>query len=72
MHPQAPCPTCQQNQVNQARRALHLQVPFLNQTVGLGDVIHGITQAAGVPQCEECKERQARLNQALQFRPWNT
>lgn len=60
------------NQVNQSRQPLHLRMPFLGQQVGLGDAIHGLTDALGIPQCKPCEERQRRANQAVQFMPWNT
>lgn len=34
---------------------------------GLGDNIKAITEALGIPQCPECKERQSSLNHLM---PW--
>jgi len=35
--------------------------------VGLGDNIKAVTEALGIPQCDECKERQEKLNHLM---PW--
>ncbi len=34
---------------------------------GLGDVVARVTQAAGIPSCAPCDERQARLNKLWPF-----
>lgn len=49
-----------------------LRIPFLNQEIGAGDVIAGITQALGVTPCTPCEERRKRLNQRLTLTPWGT
>jgi hypothetical protein len=41
--------------------------PTANQITGAGDVIKFITNAAGVEQCDECKDRQAKLNKLFPF-----
>lgn len=49
-----------------------IRLPFLNQEIGAGDVIAGITQALGVTPCTPCEERRKRLNQRLTLTPWGT
>lgn len=44
-------------------------VPGLKRPVGLGDVVRKATDAAHIPHCSPCEERQRRLNQFLQFVP---
>jgi len=38
-----------------------------DQLTGVGDVIKFVTNAVGVEQCEQCKERQAKLNRLFPF-----
>jgi hypothetical protein len=42
-----------------------LVVPLpLREPVGLGDAVHRLTQALGVPECGGCAQRRAALNRA--------
>jgi hypothetical protein len=58
--------------IDNVRRPLQLRVPFIQQQTGLGDAVAQLTRAIGVKPCEPCKQRQARLNRALQLNPWRT
>ena len=48
-----------------------MRIPMrgISRPVGLGDVVHGALAAMRIPQCGPCKQRQARMNQAVQFVP---
>jgi len=58
--------------IDQARKPLHLKMPFLSQETGLGDAVKNLTERLGIPQCEPCKKRQEALNQRVRFNPWQT
>jgi hypothetical protein len=51
------------------RQALTVPIPFLREVSGLGDLVKGLTDALRIPQCGGCRERQERMNEAVQFRP---
>lgn len=48
---------------------LTIPLPFLGEPTGLGDMVKRVTDALHIPQCGGCKERQERLNEAVEFRP---
>jgi hypothetical protein len=60
-----------QGQEERPRFQLRIPVPFLHQSVGAGDMVAGVTRAAGVEPCTPCQERKRRMNERLQFNPWN-
>jgi hypothetical protein len=35
--------------------------------IGLGDVIHRVTNAIGIPTCSSCERRRAALNRRVAF-----
>jgi len=45
------------------------KLPFVKKAQGLGDVVAGVTRAAGIKPCAPCKQRQAWLNRLVQIRP---
>lgn len=50
----------------------NIGVPFLRQSIGLGDMIAGAASALGIqptPDCG-CQKRKAALNRAIQFNPY--
>lgn len=51
---------------------LRVRVPFLNQSVGLGDAIKAATETVGIQPCGGCKKRQELLNRRIVFNPWAT
>lgn len=51
---------------------LRIPIPFLKQQIGSGDVVAGITEAVGIEPCSPCEERKRKMNQRVQFTPWNT
>ncbi len=59
-------------EIDNARRPLHLRLPFLRQDTGLGDAVARITQSFGAKPCEPCKKRQEALNRAVQLQSWRT
>jgi hypothetical protein len=52
------------------RGPVRVRVPFLRRELGAGDVIAGVTRAAGIQPCEPCEERRRKLNQLFQLQPW--
>ncbi len=42
---------------------------FINEDIGLGDVIKRVTYAAGIKPCTGCERRAAALNRWLVFSP---
>lgn len=51
-------------------QTVQIPVPFLNNAAGAGDLVARMTAAIGMPHCIPCQERQALMNQLLQFKPW--
>jgi hypothetical protein len=51
------------------RQPFAIPLPFLRQTIGSGDVVKQVTDALRIPQCGGCKERQDKMNGAVEFRP---
>lgn len=41
---------------------------FKKDGVGLGDVIHKVTDALGIEHCDECEKRRQRYNRWLRFK----
>jgi hypothetical protein len=52
------------------RQPLQVRVPFLRQSIGLGDAVANLTQAAGIQPCDPCKQRQQALNRRVQLNPY--
>ena len=60
-------------QINQQRREpFTVRVPFLRETVGLGDAIEAAVRAVGVEPCGGCQKRAQQLNQRVSLSPWAT
>lgn len=49
-----------------------VRLPFLGHEVGAGDVVRGVTEAAGIQPCSPCEQRRRWLNQHLVFAPWGS
>jgi len=49
-----------------------IPVPFLPQSIGLGDAIKNVTRAFGVQPCNPCEQRAQALNQRFTLRPWGS
>jgi hypothetical protein len=50
----------------------NIGVPFLRQSIGLGDLVAGAANAMGIqstPDCG-CQKRKDALNRAVQFNPY--
>jgi len=43
---------------------------FLQEDVGLGDVIKRATNTIGIKPCGPCAQRAAQLNRRIVFSPW--
>lgn len=53
---------------------MKIELPFLKEAVGAGDLVKAATSALGVKPCSPCEERARRMNAALSFAPrpqWN-
>jgi hypothetical protein len=48
-----------------------VRIPFLRESIGLGDAIAGVTSLLGVKPCGKCDERRENLNR-LNLTPWST
>jgi len=48
----------------------NISVPFLHQSVGLGDAVARMTQAFGVKPCGGCQQRKEALNRRVQLNPY--
>jgi len=46
---------------------VHIPIPGMQQSVGLGDVIAKATRAVGIRPCDACKRRQEWLNQRIRL-----
>ncbi len=60
----------QQPEPQEIESPANVTVPFLHQSIGLGDVIANMTQAFGVKPCGGCQQRKEQLNRAMQFNPY--
>ncbi len=49
---------------------VNISVPFLQESMGLGDVVQNVTQAFGVKPCGGCQQRKEQLNRRIQFNPY--
>jgi hypothetical protein len=47
-----------------------VRLPFLGHEVGSGDVVRGMTAAAGIQPCSPCEQRRQWMNRHLVFTPW--
>ena len=53
-------------------RAREIRLPgFVNEEVGLGDVIKRATSTVGIKPCGPCAQPAAQLNRRIVFSPWN-
>lgn len=65
-------PQQQQPEARDMQAPANIGVPFLRQSIGLGDMIAGAASALGIqptPDCG-CQKRKAALNRAIQFNPY--
>ena len=51
------------------RHRVRLPGFLLNEDVGLGTVFKQVTSSLGIPHCDNCAKRAARLNDWLVFSP---
>jgi len=51
------------------RHPLTIPLPFLGEPTGLGDMVARVTDAFHIPRCGGCRERQRKMNEAVEFRP---
>jgi len=51
---------------------VEIRVPFLNRSIGAGDVVRNATEAMGIQPCTPCEERRRKMNQRVVFTPWGT
>ncbi len=58
--------------IEDARKPLHLRIPFLPETVGLGSAIEKATGIIGVKPCTPCNQRKESLDRRIVFDPWRT
>ncbi len=49
---------------------VHLPKFVIKETIGLGQVVKQITKSFGIQPCESCEQRAARLDQWLNFSPY--
>jgi hypothetical protein len=48
---------------------MEIKVPFLNESIGAGDLVKAATTAVGVKPCPPCQKRAEALNRILRFTP---
>ena len=46
-----------------------IPVPLITREVGAGQLVKGLADLLGIPQCGGCEERQGVMDRALGFRP---
>lgn len=44
-----------------------LRIPLPIEPIGLGDIVHKVTNTFGVPHCAPCAARKERMNKAFGF-----
>ncbi len=63
-------PNQQQPEQREMPHPVNISVPFLQESMGLGDVVQNVTQAFGVKPCGGCQQRKEQLNRRIQFNPY--
>ncbi len=62
-------PQQQQPESRPTSAPVNVSVPFLQESMGLGDAVAAITQKVGIQPCGGCKKRQEALNR-VQLNPF--
>jgi hypothetical protein len=60
----------QQQQQPEEPAPRNISIPFLRESIGLGDAVANITQAFGVQPCGGCQKRKDALNKRVQLNPY--